>query len=147
MTNETGYNGWKNYETWNIALWLDNDKSTYDLMREFATESINETLLENDDFVFDGSNKEELVKKSSYKLSEKIKEYIEENNPITEQASVYVDLLKSAISQADFIEIAEHYLEEDLVEETLEHWDFVVFYGRDFPDDESNFASSHGIRP
>jgi len=49
---------------------------------------------------------------------------------------VYGDLLNSALGETDFREIAEHYLEEDLVEEALEHWDFDVFYGRDIPDDE-----------
>lgn len=28
---EDGYNGWKNYETWNIALWIDGDMGLYDL--------------------------------------------------------------------------------------------------------------------
>ena len=23
------YNGWKNYETWNVALWIGNDYPTY----------------------------------------------------------------------------------------------------------------------
>ena len=23
------YNGWTNYETWNVALWLDNDYESY----------------------------------------------------------------------------------------------------------------------
>lgn len=23
------YNGWTNYETWNVSLWLDNERSTY----------------------------------------------------------------------------------------------------------------------
>lgn len=28
MTNET-YNGWTNYETWNVALWIQNDFKFY----------------------------------------------------------------------------------------------------------------------
>ena len=29
MSYNTTYNGWKNYATWNVALWLDNDESMY----------------------------------------------------------------------------------------------------------------------
>ena len=28
------YNGWENYETWNVALWLQNDEGFYSLARE-----------------------------------------------------------------------------------------------------------------
>jgi len=28
------YNGWKNYETWNIALWIGNDESFYQLAKK-----------------------------------------------------------------------------------------------------------------
>jgi hypothetical protein len=29
LTREGGYNGWKNYETWNVALWIDNEEPMY----------------------------------------------------------------------------------------------------------------------
>lgn len=29
MSNETGYQGWKNYDTWNCALYINNDYALY----------------------------------------------------------------------------------------------------------------------
>ena len=34
MSNK--YNGWTNYETWNVNLWLNNDQGTYDFIVELA---------------------------------------------------------------------------------------------------------------
>tara|TARA_B100000214_G_scaffold181931_1_gene131220 strand:+ start:229 stop:513 length:285 start_codon:yes stop_codon:yes gene_type:complete len=28
-TMSQDYNGWTNYETWNVALWMDNDETEY----------------------------------------------------------------------------------------------------------------------
>jgi len=30
------YNGWKNFETWNVALWLGNDFPIYSVAKEFS---------------------------------------------------------------------------------------------------------------
>ena len=28
------YNGWKNYQTWNVALWIGNDEGLYGIAKE-----------------------------------------------------------------------------------------------------------------
>lgn len=31
---DTEYNGWPNYQTWNVMLWMDNEEGAYRLYRE-----------------------------------------------------------------------------------------------------------------
>jgi len=37
LTN-TNYNGWTNYETWNVSFWIQNDQDLYDLVKDFITD-------------------------------------------------------------------------------------------------------------
>lgn len=82
------YNGWSNYETWNVALWLDNEQGSYDDMRQAARDA---------------------GKGNEYKLSQTIKDYVLEFQPDL-GASMFADLLNAALSEVDWYEIAEHYL-------------------------------------
>jgi hypothetical protein len=96
------YNGWKNYETWNVALWLGNDQGTYSLHCEMAQEAYDEN---------DGDKGS-----AASDLAKKIEEFVDENNPLAGESSMFSDLLNSALSEVDYYEIAEHYLAD--VEET-----------------------------
>ena len=83
------HEGWKNYETWCVALWLDNEYSLYQHFTWFAKcHSLSDT-------------------------SREIKEWMEEGNPLSEVAGVYTDLLNAAISEVDYYEIAEHFQVKD----------------------------------
>ncbi len=43
------YNGWKNYETWNVALWIGNDEGLYNLAKESPSyEAFVDTMRELD---------------------------------------------------------------------------------------------------
>ena len=34
LTAPQTYNGWTNYETWNVVLWMENDEGLYNLIQE-----------------------------------------------------------------------------------------------------------------
>ena len=36
---DISYNGWENYETWNVALWIGNDEGLYEIAREYSSYS------------------------------------------------------------------------------------------------------------
>ena len=96
MDNKT-YNGWKNYQTWVTALWIDNDYGAYQYRCELV-EQVKEAHEEKDD--------------RENSLASSLKDWIEEQNPLAGNANVFTDLLNSALSDIDWQEIAENFLSE-----------------------------------
>ena len=95
--NDKKYNGWNNYQTWLTALWIDNDYSSY----QYRCELVEQVKQEHED-----ENKRENC------LSSNLKDWIESQNPLVDSASLFTDLLNSALSEIDWQEIAENFLVE-----------------------------------
>ena len=94
--DEQGYNGWKNYETWAVALWIDNEQGSYDYARELTRTTQGQM---NPLWSIAGD------------LANGLKDWIEQEMPNL-GGTLWADLLNAAFDEVDWLEIAENYLEE-----------------------------------
>ncbi len=92
------YNGWTNYETWAVSLWIDNEESSYRYWREEAAR-----------YQRDIEDKVDVVGV----LAARLKQEICDNAP-TDAPNVNSDLLTAALSDVNWAEIAEGWLSEGL---------------------------------
>ena len=97
------YNGWTNYETWKVKLWIDNEQSSSEYWNESARDIFGESRgrhsLSNSDV-------------ARHDLADRLKDEVEESNPLADDASMYSDLLGAAISEVNWSEIANNLLIE-----------------------------------
>lgn len=101
------YNGYTNYETWNVALWLNNEYSEYQHWTERAQELKEETQEES--FYHRYWTAEEYAK---FTLADEIKKQIENDNPLLGEASLYSDILSANLSAVNWHGVAESFLED-----------------------------------
>lgn len=102
MAEEEGYQGWRNYETWVVNLWIDNERGDYEYWRE-RTDEVMSSSEAHDSF-----SQEDVAKGT---LADELKEWLEEAMP-DEMSGMFVDLLKGAISEVDTYEIAGHWVDD-----------------------------------
>ena len=96
MSN-TEYNGWTNYETWVVNLWLTNDSGSDEHLREMARDCL--THLDGD------------MDDATWELAKRIEEDHDEFMP--ETTGVYSDLLNHALGCVNWGEIARHVISEE----------------------------------
>ena len=89
------YQGWSNYETWAVKLWIDNEYEDYVYWTERTTEELDDA---------DGDRE-----MATAQLADSLKDAHEENTP--DLTGAYSDLLRSALEEVDWQEIAEALIE------------------------------------
>jgi hypothetical protein len=99
------YNGWYNYETWAVKLWLDNDHGTYQYMTSEAAGKLAEHTSD------DGATDDDAFKIA---FADFLKDHHQEaaDDFIGERTSVFSDLLGAALSEVNWYEIAGAYLDD-----------------------------------
>jgi hypothetical protein len=99
---DTTYNGWTNYETWLVNLWMDNEQGSQEYFREKAREIYGGPRNPYRDHMTRAAD-------AGLAFADWLKEYHEENGPALR--GVYGDLLTAALSSVNWDEIARHYIE------------------------------------
>lgn len=98
------YNGWYNYETWLVNLWLDNDEyECNEHLPEMARNAYRDAT------AGEYSTRDQ---DATYNLAQELEDYITEQNPLADKANLWSDLLGAALSEVNWQEIAEHLIED-----------------------------------
>ncbi len=89
------YNGYANFQTWDVSLWLDNDPGLYESVRRIASQAFQTYGNTPQGLRFAAGSIEEMVKEMTPDLG----------------ASLFADLLGAALGEVDWLGIAEHALQ------------------------------------
>ncbi len=100
------YNGYANYETWLVAMWIDNDQANIDYWMDVAKHQYNSA---KDQKYF--TKKEEAI----ISLAEYMKEYYEDRMPESDDiGGFWSDMLHAALGSVDWHELAGKYMDQAL---------------------------------
>ena len=99
MANEK-YNGWTNWETWCVNLWLDNSEGDQEYLRDMARQAIEDSE--------DPDDKDAADRDARDTLADRIEAYVTEayEELVGNRCDMFTDLLTGSLNTVDWAEIA-----------------------------------------
>lgn len=82
-------NGFKNYETFAVSVWIDNDRDLYDMVQEELVNADMDVSI----------------------LARRLEEIFRDNDNVDNLGGLYHDLLTNALNNADWLEVATKIIE------------------------------------
>ena len=102
----TEYNGWTNYETWNVKLWIDNEEGSYRYWQAQARGAIRKNSDKDD---------------ATYDLAKQLEQEHYDNMP--ELNGTYLDLLNGSLREVNWGEIAHSLIDDNWEDEEADNVD------------------------
>lgn len=118
-----GYNGWSNYETWAVALWIGNEQGSYqyweqdqaaDCYRDAVKEQLGEWVFGPADGPAPEIDRDRASRDAAYELARRLKRELDDEaeTPRAVDGTMYADLLNAALGEVNWHEIASNYVED-----------------------------------
>lgn len=112
------YEGWKNYPTWAVNLWLSNDEGLYEMTRE----AVRDEYADAENCINVRENIWTIDEARRFNTADRLREMVEELGVTVDSGHTYpvngqpvgfsADLLDYALGQVDWHEIAAAWLED-----------------------------------
>ena len=105
--NENQYNGWTNYETWSVSLWISNNQHDNEFWADAASRCLEDAGNDSDVQTLNLSVRQV----ARFRLANQLKDVTLNNSPLSEP-SLYSDLLAASLREVNWEEVANSWLNE-----------------------------------
>ena len=105
MEKDKAFNGFVNYETWLVALWISNDRKRSESYRLLAKLIVASGKQSRDERISTAAGRRNI-------LAINLRRCIEEHSPVRNHTTLYADLMNAALGEVDWHELADELMSE-----------------------------------
>lgn len=110
------YNGWLNYETWLVNLWIDNEQSSHEECRELAKNAVENNDTDKDMYSYSDAE---------VSLASDLEQWVHNTfiEGLIPESGMICDLLNAAWQEVEWREIATHMIDAAIEDRNIERMD------------------------